>query len=102
MQADEAVGCLSKKWAEELGLSTEVIIAVGAFDAHMGAVGGGIEAGYLSKVIGTSTCDIMIAPLGQEEHLVKGICGQVSGSVVPGMLGLEAGSICFWRCICLV
>jgi len=93
--ADEPAGKLSTEWAEKLKLSQDVVVAVGAYDAHMGAVGGEIEAGYLSKVIGTSTCDIMVAPLQEEENLVKGICGQVNGSVIPGMLGLEAGQSAF-------
>ncbi|MGL1886458.1 MAG: ribulokinase [Reichenbachiella sp.] len=93
--SDVSVGCLSQEWSDRLGLSPDVIIAVGAFDCHMGAVGGEIEPGYMSKVIGTSTCDIMVAPMEQNEHLVKGICGQVNGSVIPGMLGLEAGQSAF-------
>lgn len=93
--SDESVGTLSDEWAAELGLSTNVVVAVGAYDAHMGAVGGEISPGYLSKVIGTSTCDIMVSPLETNEHLVKGICGQVNGSVIPGMLGLEAGQSAF-------
>lgn len=93
--SDESVGTLSNEWAEKLGLSTNVVVAVGAYDAHMGAVGGEIQPGYLSKVIGTSTCDIMVSPLEEKEHLVKGICGQVNGSVIPGMLGLEAGQSAF-------
>jgi L-ribulokinase len=94
--SDQKAGYLSKEWAERLGLSTDVAIGVGAFDAHMGAVGGQIEPYYLSKVMGTSTCDILVAP-GHEMQgkLVKGICGQVNGSVIPGMTGLEAGQSAF-------
>jgi L-ribulokinase len=94
--SDTAAGKLSKEWAERLGLSTEVIIGVGAFDAHMGAVGGQIEPYYLSKVMGTSTCDMLVAPpAGVKNILVKGICGQVNGSIIPGMIGMEAGQSAF-------
>jgi len=94
--ADQAAGFLSKEWAARLGLSTDVIIGVGAFDAHMGAVGGQIEPYHLSKVMGTSTCDMLVAP-EVEVHgkLVKGICGQVPGSIIPGMIGMEAGQSAF-------
>lgn len=94
--SDQAAGYLSQEWADRLGLSTDVVIGVGAFDAHMGAVGGQIEPYYLSKVMGTSTCDILVAPT-EDLHgkLVKGICGQVDGSVIPGMVGLEAGQSAF-------
>ena len=94
--SDKAAGTLSKEWAEKLGLSTETIIGTGAFDAHMGAVGGQIEPYYLSKVMGTSTCDMLVAPLGEvKEKLVKGICGQVEGSIIPAMVGMEAGQSAF-------
>lgn len=94
--SDKAAGKLSAEWAARLGLSTEVFVGVGAFDAHMGAVGGQIEPYYLSKVMGTSTCDMLVAPLKEMDgKLVNGICGQVSGSVIPGMLGMEAGQSAF-------
>lgn len=94
--SDQPAGNLSKEWAERLGLSTDVIIGVGAFDAHMGAVGGQIEPYHLSKVMGTSTCDMLVAPVNElQGKLVKGICGQVPGSVIPGMMGLEAGQSAF-------
>ncbi len=92
----ESVGNLSEEWALKLGLSINVIIGVGAFDAHMGAVGGQIEAYHLSKVMGTSTCDMLVAPMEEVEgKLIKGICGQVPGSVIPGMMGMEAGQSAF-------
>ncbi|MEN1784824.1 MAG: ribulokinase [Bacteroidota bacterium] len=93
--SDVPAGTLSTEWAKKLGLSTNVTVAVGAFDAHMGAVGARIEPYHLTKIMGTSTCDILVAPNGEEEQLVKGICGQVDGSVIPGMLGLEAGQSAF-------
>jgi L-ribulokinase len=94
--SDEPAGMISKAWAERLGLQNDVVIGVGAFDAHMGAVGGQIEPYYLSKVMGTSTCDMLVAPLGDVKgKLVHGICGQVPGSIIPGMLGMEAGQSAF-------
>ncbi|MGI4749008.1 MAG: ribulokinase [Janthinobacterium lividum] len=94
--SDKAAGKLSAKWAEKLGLTTDVLIGVGAFDAHMGAVGGQIEPYYLSKVMGTSTCDMLVAPTAEVEGtLVRGICGQVPGSIIPGMMGMEAGQSAF-------
>jgi len=94
--ADQPVGTLTKEWAEKLGLPQNAIVGVGAFDAHMGAVGGQIEPYYLSKVMGTSTCDMLVAPAEEvNETLVSGICGQVPGSVIPGMIGMEAGQSAF-------
>jgi L-ribulokinase len=94
--SDQPAGKLSSEWADKLGLSRDVVVAVGGFDAHMGAVGGQIEPYYLSKVMGTSTCDMLVAPLDEiGQKLVHGICGQVDGSVIPGMLGLEAGQSAF-------
>ncbi len=94
--SDIPAGKLSAEWAEKLGLSTDVLIGVGAFDAHMGAVGGQIEPYFISKVMGTSTCDILVAPnKDMKGKLVGGICGQVNGSVIPGMAGLEAGQSAF-------
>jgi L-ribulokinase len=94
--ADKAAGTISREWSQKLGLPSDVIIGIGAFDCHMGAVGGQIEPYYLSKVMGTSTCDMMVAPLDEvKEILVKGICGQVNGSIIPNMIGLEAGQSAF-------
>jgi L-ribulokinase len=95
-EADEAAGIISKEWAEKLGLPDDVTIGIGAFDAHMGAVGGQIEPYHLSKVMGTSTCDMLVAPSAEiGSNCVEGICGQVPGSIIPGMVGLEAGQSAF-------
>lgn len=94
--SDQPAGNLSAAWAGRLGLTPDVIIGIGAFDCHMGAVGGQIEPYHLSKVMGTSTCDMLVAPLDEMKgKLVRGICGQVPGSIIPGMMGMEAGQSAF-------
>lgn len=94
--AAEKAGFISSEWAERLGLPRDVVVGIGAFDAHMGAVGGQIEPYYLSKVMGTSTCDMLVAPANEvKDTLVNGICGQVNGSIIPGMIGMEAGQSAF-------
>lgn len=100
-ESDEVFGTLTPEWAERLHLHAGIPVAVGAIDAHVGAVGGGIEEGVLVKVMGTSTCDMIVGPrplaggAAISEHLVRGICGQVDGSIIPGMLGYEAGQSAF-------
>jgi L-ribulokinase len=93
---DVAVGTISAEWAKKLGLPDDVKVGAGAFDAHLGAVGGEIKPYQLVKVMGTSTCDMIVSPMEEAgDKLVAGICGQVDGSIVPGMLGLEAGQSAF-------
>lgn len=87
----EPAGCLTGEWVARLGLRAGIPVAVGAFDAHLGAIGAGIREGTLVKIIGTSTCDLMIAPMDRGVADIPGLCGIVPESVLPGAFGLEAG-----------
>lgn len=89
--ADTKAGSLCATWAAKLALKEGTAIAVGAFDAHMGAVGAGIKEGTLVKILGTSTCDLMIAPNDKPLADIPGVCGIVNGSVLGGFYGIEAG-----------
>jgi L-ribulokinase len=88
---DKRAGRLTAAWAKRTGLPEGIPVAVGAFDAHLGGVGAGIRPGTLVKIIGTSTCDMMVHPLGRPLADVPGLCGIVRGSILPGYFGLEAG-----------
>ncbi|MGE5608231.1 MAG: ribulokinase [Bacillota bacterium] len=87
----EPAGMLSAEWAGKFSLPEGIPVAVGAFDAHLGAVGAGIGDGTLVKVMGTSTCDIMVSSLAKPLADIPGLCGIVPESVLPGYFGLEAG-----------
>ena len=88
---DRAAGNLTAEWAAKTGLKAGIPVAVGAFDAHLGGVGSGIAPGTLVKIIGTSTCDMMVAPSNRALADIPGLCGIVDGSILPGYFGLEAG-----------
>jgi L-ribulokinase len=88
---ETSAGLLTQDWSDKLGLPAGIPVAVGAFDAHLGAVGSGIAPGRLVKIIGTSTCDMLVAESGRELADIPGICGIVDGSILPGFVGLEAG-----------
>jgi L-ribulokinase len=90
--ANLPMGTISEAWAKKLGIPNNVVIGVGTFDCHAGAVGAEIQPYDFVRVMGTSTCDMLIAPNEAIGHLlIKGICGQVDGSIIPNMLGMEAG-----------
>jgi L-ribulokinase len=87
----QAAGGLTPEWADKLGLKVGIPVAMGAFDAHLGAVGAGVGPGTLVKIMGTSTCDVMVSPLSQPLPDIPGLCGITPGAVFPGYYSLEAG-----------
>lgn len=89
--ADTKAGGLCAEWAGRLGLPEGTAVGVGAFDAHTGAVGAGIKEGTLVKILGTSTCDLMVSPADRPLADIPGVCGIVKGSILPGYYGIEAG-----------
>jgi L-ribulokinase len=86
--SDQSAGTVNAAWAKELGLAEGTQLAIGAFDAHMGAVGASIKDGSLIKIMGTSTCDLLIS---EKDQAIKGVCGTAKDSVIPGFIGIEAG-----------
>ena len=94
--SDTSAGKLTQEWSQRLGLPMGIDVAVGIIDAHAGAIGAGIKANTMVKIIGTSTCDIIVTPKSDlNNKLIPGISGQVDGSVLPGFIGLEAGQSAF-------
>ena len=94
--AEKAAGVLTDNWARELGLPSGVVVGVGLFDAHAGAVGAGARRGRIVKVIGTSSADMFVAsPQEMTVNPVPGVESQAEGSIIPGMIGIEAGQSAF-------
>ena len=87
----DSAGDLTAEWAKKLGLTAGIPVAVGGFDAHLGGIGSGIQPGILVKNVGTSTCDMMVAPVAENLPDIPGLCGIVPGSILPGFHGMEAG-----------
>ncbi|MER3414450.1 MAG: hypothetical protein C4341_09540 [Armatimonadota bacterium] len=66
-------------------------MSVGGIDAHVGAVGSGVKPGTLVRILGTSACDMAVAPPGDGLPVIPGISGVVRDSILSGSVGLEAG-----------
>ena len=82
-------GGLSERAAELTGLRAGTAVAVANVDAHVSMPAAGItEPGRFLMIMGTSTCDILLADRGTP---ILGICGVVEDGVLPGCYGYEAG-----------
>ena len=85
-------GELTANMASRMGLMPGTAVAVSNVDAHVSLPAAGLtQKGSMLMIMGTSTCHIM---LGDEEHIVPGMCGVVEDGVIPGLMGYEAGQSC--------
>lgn len=84
-------GELSAEWAGKTGMQAGIPVAMGILDAHAGAVGSGIKEGRLVKIIGTSSCDLVLGDLESGNSGIQGVAGVAADSVLPGYYGIEAG-----------
>ncbi len=91
-----AVGTLSEKWRDCWRAGEEVVVSSGLIDAHAGAVGCGVAPGTLVKVIGTSAVDMLVS---RADDIAAGdtktLFGMAENSIVPGLVGIEAGQAAF-------
>jgi len=91
---DKPAGNLTAEWAKRFNLSTNTIVTIGNVDAHAGGIGAGVKNKSIVQIVGTSTCDIIVGPKSNTK-LIPGISGQADDSVIPGMIGYEAGQSAF-------
>lgn len=85
-------GGLTPEAAAWTGLLPGTAVAVANVDAHVAVpVGTVTQPGRMVIIMGTSNCHMV---LGEEEHVVPGMCGYVEDGIVPGLFGYEAGQSC--------
>ncbi len=85
----ERAGGLTAEAAAWTGLRPGTAVAVANVDAHVAVPAATVtEAGRMVMIMGTSTCHMV---LGDEEHVVPGMCGYVEDGILPGFFGYEAG-----------
>jgi len=88
----DRAGSLTSQAAKWTGLRPGTAVAIANVDAHVSVPAATVtEPGRMVMIMGTSTCHMV---LGQEEHLVPGICGYVEDGIIPGFFGYEAGQSC--------
>lgn len=88
-QLGQRAGGLTAEAAEWTGLPEGIAVAVGNVDAHVTAPAAkATKPGQMVAIMGTSTCHVMN---GERLAEVPGMCGVVSGGIVDGLYGYEAG-----------
>lgn len=82
-------GSLTEEAAAWMGLNPGTAVAVANVDAHVTLPATGeVAPGTLVMIMGTSTCDVLVA---EALHEAEGMCGVVDGGIIPGFYGYEAG-----------
>ena len=88
----ERAGGLTAQAAGWTRLKEGTAVAVANVDAHVAVPAATVtEPARMVMIMGTSICHML---LGEEEHVVPGICGYVEDGIIPGMFGYEAGQSC--------
>jgi L-ribulokinase len=85
-------GGLSEQGSKWTGLLPGTAIAIANVDAHVAVPAATVTGpGRMVMIMGTSICHMV---LGEEEHIVPGMCGYVEDGIIPGYFGYEAGQSC--------
>ena len=88
----QKAGGLTAEAAHWTGLRPGTAVAVANVDAHVAVPAVTVtEPGRMVIIMGTSNCHMV---LGEQEHIVPGMCGYVEDGIVPGLFGYEAGQSC--------
>ena len=88
----DRAGGLSEQAARWTGLKPGTAVAIANVDAHVAVPAVGVtEPGSMVMIMGTSICHMV---LGNEEHVVPGMCGYTEDGIIPGFFGYEAGQSC--------
>jgi L-ribulokinase len=88
----DRAGGLTEEAAKWTGLKPGTAVAIANVDAHVAVPAVGVtEPGSMVMIMGTSICHMV---LGNEEHVVPGMCGYVEDGIIPGFFGYEAGQSC--------
>lgn len=88
----QKAGGLNERAAAWTGLIVGTAVAIANVDAHVAVPAATVtEPGRMVMIMGTSICHMV---LGNEEHIVPGMCGYVEDGIIPGYFGYEAGQSC--------
>jgi len=88
----DRAGGLTEQAAAWTGLRPGTAVAIANVDAHVAVPAASVtETGRMVMIMGTSICHMV---LGDEEHVVPGMCGYVEDGIIPGLFGYEAGQSC--------